>query len=417
MYGGSGTHPDVYITEAAAPQATGAPSTQTAAVPAYVAIAQKGVIGKASAVQSFPDYNNQFGTFINSSYGAYVLKAQFDKGGDTITYFTRTVHYLASAAIPTGSVVVASVSGGTPNSPTAVNASFPGQAAAIPVGTVIRIRGQIAVVSAASTTSPYSPATQLLTLYSPLVLGTPTAGMSITDVSTTDYRQSAPSQTFVSDQGGITQASPQYAFQFESVGDGLFYNNIQLMFTSNPILSTKLASAATPGSTTIILSTSVGLKIGQQLLIGVAGNGSTHGEYRAIIAINGTTISLDNPLSNAYAQNIPVVEQSFNLTVYSSGARVEFWPSLSAGSAAPRYIVAALNSTIGGSQYVNVTDLGSTNYDGNVPAGGTYTLQSGLDGINNPVSGASMMVDADFIGNQSLGTGLYSFDSVTGLRY
>ena len=410
---GVGTHPDVFISETSSPQTSGAPSTQNAAVGAMVSIFQKGAIGKPLAVQSFSDAQNQLGNFLNSSFGMYSLQALFAKGGDTLTYVCRTVHYNLTAAFPTGSVIATMPGGGTANSATSINVTMTGATTAVPVGTAIRVRGQIGIVSAASTTSPNSPTLQLLTLYYPLPLGVPSVGMSVTDVSVLDLRQSAPSQVFVSDQGGITKASPQYAFQFESISDGTFYNNIQLIFVGHPILTTTLNASGTAGATSITLTSVTGLKVGMQLLIGVAGGSATAGEYKTIVGFNGLTVNLSAPLANSYSTGAAVVEQSYDLSIFSSGARVEFWQQLSSGSAAPNYMVATLNSTVGGSQYVNVTDLGSTNVNGNVPNFATYTMAAGLDGINNPITGSSMMTDADYIGVQSLHTGLYAFDGIT----
>ena len=411
---GIGTHPDVYVTEVAA-VSQGIPSVNSA-VASFEGITIQGPIGVATGVRSFAEYVRIFGGYTANSYLTYAMKNLFDMNGGGLAFVQRIVHFAIVAQVPAGSAVIAMVVTGSPNSATTINLSTPGAIAPIPIGTVIKVGQQIAVVKTASATAPYSNIQQLITLNNPLPLGVPLAGTMVVDGDTSAFRQSAPSQVFMYDSGGAGGVVAPTAL-YQSIYDGLFYNGLGVATVSNPILTTTTtAIASTAGSNALILTSVTGLRVGESLQIGSGGSAATQ-EYKIVTGINGTAITLNSPLVNSYAGLISVIAQAFDLTVYSYGQQVEVWKQLSNSSASVKYYVSILNSTLSGSQYINAIDLTSVNSPGNIPANTAantiQVLSGGLDGIVNPVTSSSIINDTDYIGNATSGTGLQAFNKIT----
>lgn len=99
----------------------------------------------------------------------------------------------------------------------------------------------------------------------------------------------------------------------------------------------------------------------------------------------------------------------FNLIVKSSaGVVYETWANLSMTDTATRYVETVLNSATSGSLYIRVTDLdsASTSPDDLPAIVSAAALTSGDNGLTG-------LVDADFLGSEAGGTGLWRLESVT----
>jgi hypothetical protein len=305
---GLGQHPDVYVQEVST-IGSSIPSVD-ASVPAFLGVAQKGPVGVATQIQSFADYLNRFGNFLTTSYLTYAVNAYFKQGGNNLGYVTRLVHFnssvlggaLGAGVYSAGAIIAPRPTGGTQQTTnTILNVSVPNGIAVIPAGTILLIGGQIAVVSSAQigtiSSGVYTYILQLVTLTAPLPLGPPANNTVVADYDPLTFRQSCYSQAYVFDAnpngnivnaGDTTFSTGDFSLSFQSVYDGLFYNGISIGIQQNPSIKTTLAStfSYTQGMTLIPMTSVYGMKIGNVLAIGTAGNAIQ--EFVTIQSINAT---------------------------------------------------------------------------------------------------------------------------------
>lgn len=141
-------------------------------------------------------------------------------------------------------------------------------------------------------------------------------------------------------------------------------------------------------------------------------------------------ITITSLYPGAYSDNLYAAVSSagqsgrFNLEIYNGGTSsanlVETFVDMSVNPADPRNVITIVNSPIGGSRYVTLTETlpNSTYVQGtNDPAIISATpLTGGSDGVDAPDMGMTVPARLDMLQNQILNVNLPSWDDITSLN-
>lgn len=436
------------------------------AVTLCLGITERGPIADPQLLTSFEEYQRVFGGFTLDSDVAVAAYGFFRQGG-TFMWISRTVHFTdltntASATAAKGSVMLqnsgslatpAEVGPGTDVGPFTL---ADGQHIDIDVGA-----GPVAVTfNGTPAQKPNAPAVEPFALVGGETLDVVVNGvLNVVTFVPTDFAvpgaaTAAEVATRINTDisGGkciLTAAPAPFGLILETDGSG---NNYTMDVTGGTAL---VLLGFTPGVVTgpgnvgdiaAVLGTEVEALI--EAAVGLAGN--------VDVIVNGTgTISietvatgaaaqiqvmpsstvdfgLDNLVhngANAAAQNTLLVEgktpgsysdditivvaaatngnaQSFNLQVVVSGVVRETYTNLSMDDTSADFVETVINDINLGSRYIAVTDQGLTPIGIKRPADGT---SAAMTGGNDGLVG---ITDADYVGNISGPTGLYTFDRI-----
>jgi len=206
-----------------------------------------------------------------------------------------------------------------------------------------------------------------------------------------------------------------------TVSPGLDGNYLSKKITQNPKHPTAGAGSdlsvnATAADTTLQVETLRGLVPGSIIKIW----DGTHTEYKQI-EVDGVRstvtsgvvsfyIDLTTGLTNSFlAANTQIQSCEFDLDIYYKSALVEDkWKQMSTLDTADNYFVTLLNDENTGSEYMVATDLNPDppGIGADLPA--TDSAAVALTGGTDETTG---LVDADWIGSESGGTGLHALDN------
>jgi len=180
---------------------------------------------------------------------------------------------------------------------------------------------------------------------------------------------------------------------------------------TNPVTGVTVTEETSGAITITSNTTGVASSVQVEVASTAAGFGFDNDLHQGSAESTGPVVTVDGKYHGTYAQDLTVdVEEAtngdadyFNLSVKTSdGLVLEIFPNLQvADDTAADFIEAVVNAETGGSRYITVTDLGTTNRPDDqsvVPAGGD-------DGITS-------LAPADFVGDSAGGTGVHAFDTV-----
>lgn len=181
--------------------------------------------------------------------------------------------------------------------------------------------------------------------------------------------------------------------------------------TSDYLVVTRTA----PGSSYSV-NTSGGTALSKFGFTAGANSGSTS------VAVTTGTISgkSEGTYANALTFRVETAtskkSEEFNVRILKSGVLQESFANLTMGAYSgttptdARYAIDIINNENTGSRLLNITDsLVTGTAENRRPANGDYTLSGGDDGLTG-------LVDADYIGDEGEGNGLYGLDTVEDLR-
>ena len=198
---------------------------------------------------------------------------------------------------------------------------------------------------------------------------------------------------------------------------GIFGNSLKVQVAQTPLhpsagANNDLADSITATNTTCTVQNPKGIqadtilkftdgtnteyKIVQSILTTVSGGVVTHTVTPTVAFVN-----------NFVKVDTTVTSMEFNLYAYENGLLVESWTNLSMLDTADNYVETIINDDNIGSSYFYVTDqdaAGGTGYDTPAVLAATL-LASGTDDYGS-------VVDVDWIGDTTGGTGLYAWDLI-----
>lgn len=200
---------------------------------------------------------------------------------------------------------------------------------------------------------------------------------------------------------------------------GSYGNTLGITITRNPLHPTAspsadLSAAISGTATTIAVTNPKGIQADSILKI----TDGVNTEFKVVQKIETTvaggvvthTVTLTSAITNSYlVAATTVTSMEFDLSVYENGSLVETWTGLSMLDTADNYVETIINDENTGSSYIYVTDQDAAAGVGwDTPATLAYTLLNTTTGTDD----YSTIVDTDWIGSSTGGTGLYAWDSV-----
>lgn len=199
---------------------------------------------------------------------------------------------------------------------------------------------------------------------------------------------------------------------------GVRGNDLQRQITKNPKhpsagAGSDLAADATALDTELQLVTLSGL--GPKSLIKL--DDGTNVEYHEILEVRSVVVAgvvtffvdLVGALVNSFTAALTTIEsREFDVQIYEDNTLVETWEQMSMLDTADNYVETLMNDENTGSEYVVATDLDAVGPGQDCP--GTDANRVDFTGGTDETIG---LVDADWIGSATGGTGLYAFDMVT----
>ncbi|HEX8150641.1 MAG TPA: phage tail sheath C-terminal domain-containing protein [Pyrinomonadaceae bacterium] len=413
----------------------GAPAIVGAAtsVAAFNVITQRGVPNTAVPVTSFPQFVERFGTFFPGGLGAYLVKGFFDNGGQT-AYINR----VTSSDPTTGALTAsASLNDGAAVPTLKLSAGYRGvddpgkwgeSVYVMTTANAAETKVRLAETAPAAVTGGVLAATfDMSAMPSLFVAVDNEANPTELTFKAADFPGGPTVATAAQVRDAINRQTNKVIASV--TGDNRLVltstgatAKLQRDFTRLRVTTANatlgMAVMASPATGTPAAVTTTGTKladagpfsVGDAVQISDGANSA----FTKLLNINPTTrdVTWGPPVANIAtftALNIQVRRVTFNLAVaYGSNDKehvVETWNGLSMEKDAANYAVSVLNDPVGGSKYVNATNLNSASTAGaNVPAPlAAFTpLVNGRDGA--PLS-------TDFIGDPATHKGFYAFDS------
>lgn len=257
-----------------------------------------------------------------------------------------------------------------------------------------------------------------------VLISSPTTGLT----SELDFQAGSPSiltalglsvEVIVGTALGATYSTLKLQAGYHGyVSPGLKGNSLKSKITQNPLhpsagAGSDLAADAAALATTLQMVTLSGIEAGTVLKIW----DGTNTEYKEVekvrvVVTAGTPAfyaDLTTGLTNSFTAAATLIEScEFDLEVYDGIELVETWTALSMLDTADNYVETVLNDDAVGSEYVVATDLDAAcGVGADTPATDTAAVvfTSGTDETTG-------LVDADWVGSEVGGTGLYAFDTV-----
>jgi len=199
---------------------------------------------------------------------------------------------------------------------------------------------------------------------------------------------------------------------------GVDGNSLKKKITQNPKHPTlgvgnDLAATATAADTTIQLVTTKGINAGSVIKIYDVTNTEYFEVTQVRTVISGAVVTffadIDGALSNTYTTGAgQVASCEFDIEVYDGLVLKETFSQLSMLDTADNYVETIINDENLGSEYFVAEDLDAAcGIGADLPAtdSAAVSLASGTDETSG-------LVDADWVGTQVGGTGLYGWDSI-----
>lgn len=210
--------------------------------------------------------------------------------------------------------------------------------------------------------------------------------------------------------------SPDTALHIDALYHGSDGNKIGVKIVDNPLVQTVLKEAATNGATVVTLNSMRNVEVGQVFTF--SANDGAVVEHGVVIGVDYVTktVTLKDPLANAFPIDALVRSNEFDLEVWyktATGlARKEAWKELNMTEGHKKYAPTVVNADAG-SKYIRITDLVSSDDPYEVlpaitPEKGVFMLSGGDDGLDG-------LTELDFIGSKAGKTGLYAFDKYDGM--
>lgn len=411
----------------------GAPAIVGAAVSigGFNIVTKRGIPNKPVRITSFTKFVEQFGGYVTTGMGAYMVKGFFDNGGQT-AYINRVVDTDPTTGASPASLVLQDA---TPSNTLTIEAGFRDHEDPGSWGNALFVKTQSAS-SASSRILETAPAT---------AQGTPLS--ATTDMSSfpslsvkVDGESTVTEITFeASDFSNATTASR------EEIRDAVnkrtrkllatLSNDDRLVLTSTRevALITKAWSSlqVTAANSALGFSAMGSPVLGTAAAIEASGtklakvddfqvgdaifiSDGTNSAHVKLLSINGNTNTVtwtpDISTPNNYtASETTISKVEFDLIIAYGGGEdeniVESWLNLSMEPDVPNYAPTVINDTIHGSRYIVVNDENSASIPGlDVPVVISFTQFSpGQDGT--PTA-------SNFVGDGAQKTGFYAFDPV-----
>jgi len=431
-----------------------------------VGVAERGPIGVATVVTSWPDYQSKFGYLTaNAKDLPNAVKAYFD-GGGARAHVTRVVHYAdpsvassKTSAAATGNIVTAALAAtaaivlGTIAGPWSLAdgdtlsfdvdgggsdvATFNAAAAseesantatydlADSLTLTVKV-DQGAVQTITFLTAEFADITNATALEVAAVINAKISGASATVTSggtkITITSDKLGTGSYVEITGGTANVGGANRLAFptaevQGTGDAVDASAVTAAEMKTLIEAdvAGVAVSASAGGFLQVATTTTGAA--SSLLCEAAStadskfgfDNATH-DGTAGGAIN--TLQVDGKTDGAYANDVTVTistassgeADEFNVTINEGGVPIEVWPNVSMTDADVNYIETVINKEGTGSNLVTFTDLApSLTSPDDRPANGTYSLSGGSDGLTS-------LDDNDFVGSATSKTGMRAFD-------
>lgn len=437
--------------------------TERQCLAAMCAVTERGPIGEARQVSSWPEYQRLYGGFIAGRVEQHAIKRALDAGCWLLV--SRVVHLTDPADVESKTSVAASVtavdrgagpshgrSTGTATFPIrlahgdtlvgTVDAGIAGvQQTATFNGFARRITGVsgtlaavtsghslVLVVNGITRTVSFTTENTALLYAATINIGIPGVYASVVGgqvLITTDKKGTGASLTvhastdsdvlaslgITSGQAGASLGSSNVA-DIEAVTLAEFVTIIQAAFTGS-------TAGANAGGLAYIESASTGVM--STVVIDASSSadddfGFDNVSHAGVANLAANTLTFTASSDGAWANSLRIVisddsgdpTNRFRLRVQTlAGVVLETHDGLSMTSTDPRYVVNVLRDE---SLYFTATDLESTaTAPANRPATGTLTPTGGLDGLIG-------LAQADWIGDATGKTGLHAFDTERGFR-
>lgn len=204
------------------------------------------------------------------------------------------------------------------------------------------------------------------------------------------------------------------------VSPGADGNNLSRLITQNPKHPTQgagsdIAADISASDASIQVTTLIGIDIGSVIRVWDGTNEEYHEVQGIRSVVTGGSVAfyvdLTDTMTNAFtAASSQLQSEEFDVRLYYNGTEVETnrWLQMSMLDTADNYVETKMNDDVVGSEYVVVTDEdAAAGMGADTPA--TDSAAVALTGGTDETTG---MVDADWVGSQIGGTGIYSIDSI-----
>ncbi len=397
-------------------------------VAAFNISTQRGVAGQATQVTSFVQFTQNFGTFLNSAYGAYLVKGFFDNGGQT-AYINRVVstdpvsgdiaaHLILPDAAVANALRLDAGMTGQKDPGSWGNSLYVSVAASNKRASRIKETAPATITGAAvaGTVDMSNPVTLSITIdgvatpiaFAPTDFPTP-ATSTLAQIQSAINRKTSSLIASISNSNQLTLTSTaaiaHVAGVFTSLQVTADLTALGFSKMANPVSGTPAAFTAS-GTT---LATVTALKQGDRISIS-DGTNSANAKILTINTQTGAitwTPAIATP-SNFAALQIAVTPITFDLLIAQglgdAAHVVETWPGLSMEPDIANYAPQMINDPQLGSSYLVATDLHSpVGSNQSAPAAIGYTaLTGGQDGVPTV---------SDIIGDPVAHTGFYAFDA------
>lgn len=430
---------------------------QTSVV-AAVGITERGPVGVATLIKSPDEYRSIFGGYTADGDVALAVDGFFDNGGQFI-YIVRTVHYTdpSSAATKTSAAGTLELdnASGSPTSGSVTGTEVetfdfePGEQISVDVdggGAAAATFDATAATRTAGSTGTYALSDgQTLTAAidggSVQTVTFNTAEFSDIGAATAEEVAAVMNAELTGCSVDVDGNAPRITSDKRGTDSGVNVTggtaNTALNFTTGNVAGTgdvaDIDAVTVAEIKTVMEADIAGLTINDvsgavQIVSDTTGASSSiqvaAGNIATAIGVDSAThsgtsgaatgtLTIDAKYDGAYADDVTVTIEDatdgesdhFNLIVLEDGLVAETFPNLSMIDVDARYAETVINATDGsGSDLIQVTDLDTT---GNQrPANGTFGPLSGGD------DGISGIVDADYVGNATGGTGIRALDAI-----
>lgn len=227
-------------------------------------------------------------------------------------------------------------------------------------------------------------------------------------------------QTIVGTAGTTYNTLKFEAGYHGTVSPGVDGDNVSRKITQSPKHATQgigndIAADITASDASIQVTTLIGIDIGSVIKVWDTTNTEYHEVQGVRSTVSGGSVSfyvdLTDTMTNSFtAASSQLQTQEFNVQLFYNGVEVEVnrWRQMSMLDTADNYVETLMNDDVVGSEYVVLTDLdAAAGLGADIPA--TDSAAVALTGGTDETVG---MVDADWVGSQIGGTGMYSLDSV-----